>query len=65
MSANRKTEFSFYIATLGSNLDSKSKLGSEEQEWVIKSHLTNPPPTRNMDVPLVKLPNFLVQWLSV
>ena len=37
------------IATLGSNLDSESKLCSEEPEWVIKSLLTThpPPTTRN------------------
>ena len=43
----------FINATLGSNLDSESKLGSEDPEWDLKSHLTNypptQPPTRNMD----------------
>ena len=39
---------SLYIATLGSNLDSESKLSSEESEWVLKSLLTNPP-TRLLD----------------
>ena len=33
------------FATLGSNLDFESKLGSEEPEWVINSVLTHPPPT--------------------
>ena len=33
------------FATLVFNLDSESKLGSEEPEWVLKSHLTDPPPT--------------------
>ena len=34
------------IATLGSNLDSESKLCSEEPEWVLKSLLTtHHPPT--------------------
>ena len=33
------------FATLGSTLDSESKLFSEEPEWVIKSLLTNPPTT--------------------
>ena len=36
------------IATLSSNLDSESKLCSEEPEWVLKSLLTNPP-TRLLD----------------
>ena len=36
------------IATLGSNLDSESKLCSEEPEWDLKSLLTNPP-TRLLD----------------
>ena len=33
----------YIIATLGLNLDSKSKLCSEEPEWDLKSLLTNPP----------------------
>ena len=44
------------IATLGSNLDSESKLCSEEPEWVIKSLLTDPPthpaPQFFMSVPM-------------
>ena len=44
--ANRWSEHPWLIgliATLGSNLDSESKLCSEEPEWVLKSLLTNPP----------------------
>ena len=44
------------IATLGSNLDSESRLCSEEPEWDLKSLLTNPPthsaPQFFMSVPM-------------